>query len=113
MSHVATIGAVPPARASVTLYATLMDMTRVRSGTFAPVSSALKALDEIVRFYINFEYDYDFVMRIRKIDIPARIKLGGKPRPTIGWNTWLLSKVGSKESGAATVDIPVSKRRLI
>ncbi len=81
--------------------------------TFAPGTSALKALDEIVRFYINFEYDYDFVMRIRKIDIPARIKLGGKPRPTIGWNTWLLSKVGSKESGAATVDIPVSKRRLI
>ncbi len=28
MSHVATIGAVPPARASVTLYATLMEVTR-------------------------------------------------------------------------------------
>lgn len=81
--------------------------------TFAPGTSALKALDEIVRFYINFEYDYDFIMRIRKSDIPARIKLDNKSQPVIGWNTWLLSKASSNSDQTETVDIPVSKRRLI
>lgn len=88
-------------------------LNRQQLHTFAPGTSALKALDEIVRFYINFEYDYDFVVRIRKSDIPDRIQLDRQSHPTIGWNTWLLSKTGSTGSKSETVDIPVSKRRLI
>jgi len=80
--------------------------------TFAPGTTALKALDEIVRLYINFEHDYDYVMRIRKSDIPNRIELSKKSPPVMGWNTWLAPKMGNNTSASMTVDIPVSACRL-
>jgi len=80
--------------------------------TFAPGTTTLKALDEIVRLYINFEHDYDYVMRIKRADIPERIKLGHGTPPVIGWNTWLSTQTGRHVGTDATVDIPVSARRL-
>jgi type VI secretion system protein ImpH len=79
---------------------------------FAPGTATLKTLDEIVRLYINFEYDYDYVMRIKRADIPDRIRLNKMTPSIMGWNTWLSPKVGKYTDSQTTVDIPVSAHRL-
>jgi type VI secretion system protein ImpH len=81
--------------------------------TFAPGTATLKALDEIVRLYINFEHDYDYVMRIRRSDIPGTIKLSSRQPSILGWNTWLTPNTGHHGPGHTIVDIPVSARRLL
>ncbi|MDH5179161.1 MAG: type VI secretion system baseplate subunit TssG [Gammaproteobacteria bacterium] len=78
--------------------------------TFAPGTKALMALDEIVRFYVDMEYDYDFTIRVKRSDVPAKIRLDSSHPPVIGWNTWLSTK---KQYFAAdeTTDISVSANR--
>jgi type VI secretion system protein ImpH len=78
---------------------------------FAPGTNALRALNEIVRLYIGIEYDYDFIMRLNKRDMPERVRLSGSSPAIIGWNTWLSSKSWKTASQGDTVDIPVSSRR--
>lgn len=87
-------------------------LTRKQLHTFAPGTTALKALDEIVKLYINFEHDYDYVMRIRRIDIPDRIVLNKSTPPTIGWNTWLSKNDRPQAANTEMIDIPVSAHRL-
>jgi type VI secretion system protein ImpH len=87
-------------------------LTRKQLHTFAPGTTALKALDEIVKLYINFEHDYDYVMRIRRSDIPERIHLKKNSPPIIGWNTWLSTQSKNPASTETMVDIPVSAFRL-
>jgi len=79
---------------------------------FTPGTTTLKALDEIVRLYIGIEHDYDFIMKIKKKDIPERTQLEKKKPVIIGWNTWLSSKKSSDTDPNETVDIPISSRRL-
>lgn len=80
--------------------------------TFSPGTTTLKALDEMVKLYLNFEHDYDYVMRIRRRDIPERIHLKSSNPPIMGWNTWLSSSDSSSAANDETVDIPVSAHRL-
>lgn len=87
-------------------------LTRKQLHTFAPGTTTLKALDEIVKLYINFEHDYDYVMRIRRSDIPDRILLNKSKPPIMGWNTWLSTNNQSPAASDTTVDIPVSAHRL-
>ena len=87
-------------------------LNRKQLHTFSPGTTALKALDEIVKLYINFEHDYDYVMRIRREDLPDRTKLKKDAAPIIGWNTWLSAKKNHTTESGATVDIPVSASRL-
>jgi len=87
-------------------------LTRKQLHTFAPGTTALKALDEIVKLYINFEHDYDYVMRIRRSDIPDRIILNKNSPPIVGWNTWLASQTKDRTGTETMVDIPVSAYRL-
>ncbi len=79
---------------------------------FAPGTATLKALDEIVRLYVNFEHSYEFIMRIRRADIPGRIALSKAQPPVMGWNTWLASSALRSADPEQTVDIPVSPRRI-
>ncbi len=58
------------------------------------------------------ENDYEFIIRIRKCDIPDKIQLKRKNPPIIGWNTWLSSKPAVKSDTTKTVDISVSASRL-
>ena len=81
--------------------------------TFAPGTATLKALDEIVRLYINFEHDYDYVMRIKRSDIPGTVRLTRDPAPILGWNTWLSPNTNQLGGRHGIVDIPVSARRLL
>lgn len=80
---------------------------------FSPGTSALKALDEIVRLYVGFEINYDFIIRIKRSDLPNRIKLTNKKPPIIGWNTWLSSNPNQHYGKNETVDISVSASRLL
>lgn len=81
--------------------------------TFSPGTPTLKALNEIVKLYINFEHDYDFVMRIRRSDIQGTVRLSGVKPPILSWNTWISSNKSQPVNSHDIVDIPVSARRLL
>jgi len=78
---------------------------------FSPGTNTLKALDEIVRLYVGIEHDYDFVIKIKRKDIPEQISLSAKKPVIMGWNTWLASKKNNNTDLSETIDIPVSSRR--
>ena len=80
--------------------------------TFAPGTYALKALNELVRMYVGMENDYEFIIRVKKADIPDKIQLGKKEPAIIGWNTWLSNKPARFEDRNKTLDISVSASRL-
>lgn len=86
-------------------------LTHQQLHTFAPGTATLRALDEIVRFYINFEHDYEFVMQIHRHHIPSRITLNRKSSPVMGWNTWLATDPNAISDTQQVMDIPVSSRR--
>ena len=78
---------------------------------FAPGTSALKALNELVSMYISMEIDYEFIIRIKKSDIPNKTQLSKTKPPIIGWNTW-LPKNSTTNGISDTHDIFVSAHRL-
>ncbi len=79
---------------------------------FAPGTSALKALNEIVRTYIGIENDYDFKILVKRSDIPDKIMLDRQERPIMGWNTWLASKPTSLSEKSKTMKISISASQL-
>lgn len=87
-------------------------LTRNNLNTFAPGTQALKALNEIVRFYTGLEYEYEFIIRINRCDIPEKIKLNKSSPSIIGWNTWLSSKPRTESAFNQTLDIAVSASRI-
>lgn len=78
---------------------------------FAPGTQALKALNEIVQIYAGMECNYDFVIRVKRADIPTKVALNKESPPIVGWNTW-LPKSGEQKDKNKTVDIIVSPGRL-
>ncbi len=66
-------------------------LTKAQFNHFAPGSNALAAMNDMVRFYIGLEHDYEFVIEVNSADIPDRIQLSSKTPPILGWNTWLSS----------------------
>lgn len=79
--------------------------------TFSPGTSSLKALNELVRFYVGAEQDYDFIIRIKRADVPAKIKMTKKNTALLSWNTWLSSKENKNYTDTDIHDIPVSASR--
>lgn len=94
------------------LHVILGPLNKQQLQAFAPGTTALKALNELVRMYVGMENDYDFIIRIKKSDIPDKIRLGKKQPAIIGWNTWLSNKPGELEDQNKTIDISVSASRL-
>ena len=80
--------------------------------TFAPGTKALKALNEMVRFYTRLDVDYDFVIRVNRADIPDKIQLIKHTLPIIGWNAWLSSKATPEANRSKTCDIVISASRI-
>ncbi|MBL1259848.1 MAG: type VI secretion system baseplate subunit TssG [Thiotrichaceae bacterium] len=89
-------------------------LNKSQLSTFSPGTNTLRALDEVVRLYLGIEHDYDFVMRIKRQDIPKQVGLSSQQPAVVGWNTWLSSKPAERdiEYQNKMVDIPVSARRL-
>ena len=87
-------------------------LNRQNINAFAPGTSALKALNEIVRFYTRLDVDYDFVIRVNREDIPDKIQLRKQMPPIIGWNTWLSSNATPEEKRSKTCEIVISANRI-
>ena len=62
--------------------------------------------------YVGMEHDYDFIIRVKKNNIPDKIQLGKGTPPIIGWNTWLSGKASGIADKNKTIDISVSAGRL-
>lgn len=76
---------------------------------FAPGTKALAAMNDMVRFYLGLEHDYEFVIEVSRADLPRKIQLGKSAPPIIGWNTWLSSsEKPAGEDTAKTFKITVS-----
>ena len=69
---------------------------------FAPGTTSLKALSEIVRLYVGFECDFDFQIKVNREDVPTEVKMTKENPPVMGWNTWISSRpvmsTGKKEA---------------
>lgn len=87
-------------------------LTKTEFYRFAPGTSTLKALDEIARLYLDMEHDYEFVMQIKRSEIPERITLSSQSPSIVGWNTWLSSNQDNFNENNETVEIPVTSRRI-
>lgn len=75
---------------------------------FAPGGSALKALNDIVRFYVGFESEYDFKILVNRKDTPERVVLNAENKPIMGWNTMLSGGLGNSSKAGKTISISVS-----
>lgn len=79
---------------------------------FSPGTKALRSLNEWVRFYAAMETDYEFVIRVKRKDIPERTQLRKTNSPITGWNAWLSQRPLSESKKNEILDIVVSSRRL-
>jgi type VI secretion system protein ImpH len=79
---------------------------------FAPGTKALRALNDMVRMYVGIEHDYDFIIEVKRKDIPKQITLNNNKRPIMGWNTWLSSPAKTTYDNNETLKITVSANRL-
>ena len=79
---------------------------------FSPGTKALKALNEIVQIYAGMEYSYDFIIKVKRNDIPEKIQLSCKKRPIMGWNTWLSSSSNEDAQNNETLEIKISSSRI-
>jgi type VI secretion system protein ImpH len=79
---------------------------------FAPGTSNLRQLHELVQLYSGTELDTEYVLQVARRHIPNRIQLRQATPPTIGWDTWLASKTVADSANEETLDIRVSSGRL-
>lgn len=56
---------------------------------FAPGTKTLQALNQMVRFYLGSETDYDFVIEVDRKDLSQNVSLSKRNPAIMGWNTWL------------------------
>ena len=87
-------------------------LNKQQLATFSPGTYSLKALNELVRMYVGMENDYEFIIRVKRCDIPDKIQLGKEEPAIIGWNTWLSSKQDNTDNKNKTLDISISAARL-
>lgn len=78
---------------------------------FAPGGSTLKAMNELVRFYIGIDNDFDFNILVKRNATPDRVKLNKGQQPIIGWNTWLAGG-RNKTKNDGTISILLSSKKV-
>ncbi len=64
-------------------------LDEVQARTFAPGSTALRSLDELVQLYAGAETAYEYVLRIAAHHVPLKTRLQQRNSPVLGWNVWL------------------------
>ena len=75
---------------------------------FSPGTKTLAALNELVRLYIGLEHDFDFIVRIKRADIPGFASLNSQTPLILGWNTWLPERTKNQVKKDDDVDIFIS-----
>lgn len=86
-------------------------LTKEQFKIFSPGTNTLKALNEMVQMYAGMEYNYDFIIKVKRSDIPEKIQLNSQSNTVMGWNTWLSSKPSSSNIND-TLDIKVSSSQI-
>jgi len=89
----------------------LRPQSKKQAQKFALNTKALYAMNEIVKLYLRMEYDYDFIIRVKRRDTLDKAVLTAKDPPVMGWNTWLVSKSKQEYSEDETLDIAVSAKQ--
>ena len=79
---------------------------------FAPGTTTLRRLNEVVKLYSGSELETEYVLRVARQHIPRRIQLCQNTPPTVGWDTWLASQASNDLDTEGTLDIRVSSARL-
>ncbi|MCP4430447.1 MAG: type VI secretion system baseplate subunit TssG [Gammaproteobacteria bacterium] len=87
-------------------------LNRKQLKKFAPGTTSLIALNELVRLYLGMENEFEFIVRVRKKDLPDKTCMDKNNPPIMGWNTFLRSKSVTPVDKADTLDIPFSASRL-
>jgi type VI secretion system protein ImpH len=58
-------------------------------GTFVPIGSAFRPLNDMVRLLSGLEFDYDLQLVLARDEVPFCV-LGAEPSgPRLGWSSWL------------------------
>ncbi|WP_196137604.1 type VI secretion system baseplate subunit TssG [Aliikangiella sp. G2MR2-5] len=87
-------------------------LNKDQAARFSPKTSALAAVNELVKLYLGMEYDYDFVLKIERSTKLDKAQLDPENPPMMGWNTWLLgSEEQNNEVEKETLNISVSANR--
>jgi type VI secretion system protein ImpH len=73
----------------------------VRAGRRVPGGTRLRELVDWVRFYLNFELDWDVKLHLKRDEIPA-LTLGVSGQ--LGWTTWLGRRRGSSDAADLVLD---------
>lgn len=87
-------------------------LDRQQFDKFAPGTGALKALNELTRTYLGMEQTCDFIITVRRDDIPAKVALRKRAPPTLSWNTWLAGRPSTNTEKDDLLEIVVSAKKL-
>lgn len=76
---------------------------------FAPGSRSFNALNELCRFYLGLERDFELILKVKRSNIKDRVVLNTKEPPIMGWSTWLSgSSKNSEVHDTAIMDIKIT-----
>lgn len=79
---------------------------------FAPGTKSLAAMNDMVQMYLGLEHDYEFIIEVKRADLPNKITLNRKAPPILSWNTWLsTSEQKTSAHAEETFKIAVSAKR--
>lgn len=86
-------------------------LNRKQLHSFAPNTRTLRTLNQMVRFYLGPEVDYDFVIEVDRKDLPEHTVLTKSIPTMMGWNTWLSGRQKTDKQSNRTLTIRVSPHR--
>ena len=78
---------------------------------FSPGTNTLAALNELVRLYVGLEFDYDFIVRMKKSSLPDAPSMNNHTPLILGWNTWLPERTKNQPGRDDDVDICISSTK--
>lgn len=76
---------------------------------FAPGTKTFDVMNQLVKMYLGLEQDYEFIMEIKRIDLPKRMQIKSKRPPVLGWNSWMMG-AHSASNTDETIKIRVSAK---
>ena len=77
---------------------------------FAPSTNALKTLNQLTRSYLGMEQEFDFLIQVKREDVPNKIQLKQKEPPLLAWNAWLSGKPRTNTEKDELLEIIVSSK---
>lgn len=79
---------------------------------FAPGTSTLRQLDEMVKMFAGAENECEYVLKVAREYIPPRIQLQQSAPPLVGWNAWLSHKSAEGDQQSGNIEIVLSSARM-